>query len=206
MFDDNADAHQISAMSACLPYLVTRRPTTVASNSPPVKKFNYEQHLQFFTRNSRCFLASTIAAMLVVPLLLLGFRPATLPPLATRVASGTPRATRVVASSTAFIRPLADVGAEPLAATEVVEPLSAAKPLLLFLPGIDGTGLAGVSAQWPRLAPLFDIRALKITTSDRSTFDDLLSVVVEFVREEATSRKYAALGAASLILRTMHGR
>ena len=41
------------------------------------------------------------------------------------------------------------------------------RPLLLFLPGIDGAGLAGAS-QWPRLRAEFSIHALRIPPQDRT--------------------------------------
>ena len=44
-------------------------------------------------------------------------------------------------------------------------------PLLLFLPGIDGTGGAGAT-QWPRLAPLFECHAMSVSVDDRSSFSD----------------------------------
>ena len=50
------------------------------------------------------------------------------------------------------------------------------RPLLLFLPGIDGSGLAGAS-QWPRLRADFSIHALRISPEDRTSFDAQVNFV-----------------------------
>ena len=45
----------------------------------------------------------------------------------------------------------------------------ATKPLLLFLPGVDGTGLAGAT-QWPRLRE-FDVHAMRLPVERGPSFD-----------------------------------
>ena len=41
-------------------------------------------------------------------------------------------------------------------------------PVLLFLPGIDGSGRAGLT-QWPRLESNYEVHALSLTPDDRSS-------------------------------------
>ena len=53
-------------------------------------------------------------------------------------------------------------------------------PLLLFLPGIDGTGGAGAT-QWARLAPLYDVHSFCCSVDDRSTFDESVQACTEFL-------------------------
>ncbi len=48
-------------------------------------------------------------------------------------------------------------------------------PLMLYLPGIDGTGLAAYR-QFPSLAQRFDLCALYIPPSDRSSFLEIVSM------------------------------
>ena len=64
---------------------------------------------------------------------------------------------------------------------------SSKKPILLFLPGIDGTGLAGVAGQWPRLSPLFDIWSMRLEPEDRSSFDSLADLIITFIGQSAES-------------------
>jgi hypothetical protein len=49
-------------------------------------------------------------------------------------------------------------------------------PVMFYLPGIDGTGLAAYQ-QFPRLMAHFDLRCLVISPSDRSPFEELLANV-----------------------------
>lgn len=46
-------------------------------------------------------------------------------------------------------------------------------PLMVYLPGIDGTGLAA-SRQFPYLADAFDLHALSIPSQDRTPFETLV--------------------------------
>lgn len=50
-------------------------------------------------------------------------------------------------------------------------------PLLFYLPGIDGTGLAA-SRQFPTLATEFDLRALSIPGHDRTPFQELVKLTM----------------------------
>ena len=50
-------------------------------------------------------------------------------------------------------------------------------PMMLYIPGIDGTGLAA-SRQFPTLAEAFDLRALSIPAEDRSTFQQLVTRIM----------------------------
>lgn len=55
-------------------------------------------------------------------------------------------------------------------------PAAATLPLMFYMPGIDGTGLAAYR-QFPRLTRAFDLRCLIIPRTDRSTFEDLVDYV-----------------------------
>ena len=54
------------------------------------------------------------------------------------------------------------------------------KPLLLYLPGFDGTILAPF-VQFPSLGESFDVRGMKVGMDNRSTFDELKSIVLEYI-------------------------
>ncbi|KAK9819759.1 hypothetical protein WJX72_002051 [[Myrmecia] bisecta] len=56
-------------------------------------------------------------------------------------------------------------------------------PLMVYLPGIDGTGLAA-SRQFPYLVNAFDLRALSVPTHDRSTFQELVQIVEQYLEVE----------------------
>ncbi|KAK9272054.1 hypothetical protein L1049_002423 [Liquidambar formosana] len=56
-------------------------------------------------------------------------------------------------------------------------------PLLLFLPGVDGTGL-GLILHHQRLGKFFDIWCLHIPVKDRTPFSDLVKLVERMVRSE----------------------
>lgn len=55
-------------------------------------------------------------------------------------------------------------------------PAAATLPMMFYMPGIDGTGLAAYR-QFPRLTRAFDLRCLIIPRTDRSTFDELTDYV-----------------------------
>ena len=65
-------------------------------------------------------------------------------------------------------------------------------PLLIFLPGIDGTGGAGAT-QWPRLAPLFEVHSFAFSVDDRSTFSECVEACSSFL-EERPSRAALLVG------------
>ncbi|EFN58302.1 hypothetical protein CHLNCDRAFT_142297 [Chlorella variabilis] len=56
-------------------------------------------------------------------------------------------------------------------------------PLLLYLPGIDGTGLAA-SRQFPSLLTKFDMRTFVTPPQDRTPFPELVRLVADFLRAE----------------------
>ncbi|RXH89205.1 hypothetical protein DVH24_031562 [Malus domestica] len=56
-------------------------------------------------------------------------------------------------------------------------------PLLLFLPGIDGTGL-GLIRHHQKLGKIFDVWCLHIPAKDRTTFTDLVKLVERTVRSQ----------------------
>eukprot|EP00984_Skeletonema_dohrnii_P018029 scaffold8336_cov96-Skeletonema_dohrnii-CCMP3373.AAC.6 len=61
------------------------------------------------------------------------------------------------------------------------------KPLLLYIPGFDGTILAPF-LQFPSLGEEFDVRAMKIDNADRSTFVKLKERIVEYLLKECKGR------------------
>ena len=65
--------------------------------------------------------------------------------------------------------------------------------MLLFLPGIDGTGSAGAT-QWPRLASSFEVHALSFAPADRSSFGDVLSGCEAFLGDTAAGRGTLLVG------------
>jgi pimeloyl-ACP methyl ester carboxylesterase len=56
------------------------------------------------------------------------------------------------------------------------------KPLLLYLPGFDGTFLAPF-LQFPELDTIFDVRCMSVAMEDRSTFEELKESVLEYLRD-----------------------
>ena len=56
-------------------------------------------------------------------------------------------------------------------------------PLLLFLPGIDGTGGAGAT-QWPRVAPMYEVHSFSFGTEDRSSFTECVEACNAFLEKE----------------------
>jgi pimeloyl-ACP methyl ester carboxylesterase len=85
-------------------------------------------------------------------------------------------------NSVRFISPLLEYGYR----TTVDEHESGtlkAKPLLLYLPGFDGTYLSPF-LQFPELGTVFDVRCMTVSVEDRSTFDELKDLVLEYLRNE----------------------
>ncbi|KAK9838483.1 hypothetical protein WJX81_002279 [Elliptochloris bilobata] len=56
-------------------------------------------------------------------------------------------------------------------------------PLMVYLPGIDGTGLAA-SRQFPYLVEAFDLRALSVPGHDRTPFPDLVRLIIDYLATE----------------------
>ena len=74
----------------------------------------------------------------------------------------------------------------PIPPREAVEGrarLASELPLLFFLPGIDGVGLAA-ARQWPKLAPLFDLRVMAVPADDRTSLDGLVEIVAAAIEAE----------------------
>jgi len=81
-----------------------------------------------------------------------------------------------------FVSPLLEDGYPP-AVLEYEQQLLKNKPILLYLPGFDGTVLAPF-LQFPSLSECFDVRALKIDMDDRSTFEELKEAVLDYLMKE----------------------
>jgi len=88
-------------------------------------------------------------------------------------------------NTTRFASPLLEFGYLP-AVNEFEEGITSTKPLLLYIPGFDGTFLSAFF-QYPELHTEFEVRCLVSTMEDRSSFDDLKNVVLDFLVKEATS-------------------
>ncbi|MEM1369883.1 MAG: alpha/beta hydrolase [Cyanobacteria bacterium P01_H01_bin.15] len=56
-------------------------------------------------------------------------------------------------------------------------------PLLIFLPGLDGTGQL-LMKQIPELATIFDVRCLVIPSTDQSSWKSLVAETVSLIRKE----------------------
>ena len=82
-----------------------------------------------------------------------------------------------------FVSPLLEDGYPP-AVTEYQQQIrdkqSKRKPLLLYLPGFDGTLLAPF-IQFPSLGEVFDVRGMRVGMDNRSTFDELSSIVLDYI-------------------------
>ena len=83
-------------------------------------------------------------------------------------------------------------------------------PILLFLPGIDGSGRAGLT-QWPRLSSTFEVHALKMTPDDQTTFEGLIEGCRAFLSETSAHRGSLLVGestgavlALGVALKTSH--
>ena len=83
-----------------------------------------------------------------------------------------------------FVSPLLEYGFPP-AVTEYASGTYRDKPLLLYLPGFDGTFLCPF-LQFPELDTIFDVRCMTVGVEDRSTIDDLKEDVLAFIRKETT--------------------
>ena len=102
-----------------------------------------------------------------------GFRPQRTPTPRASIAEyiqadGVPRIEPVVAGSRSAVTASTD-------ATSTTQ-----KPVLIYLPGIEMSGYTW-SKQTERLSADFELRALRVPTSDRTTLDGLADVVVETI-------------------------
>jgi len=78
------------------------------------------------------------------------------------------------------------------------------KPLLLYLPGFDGTYLSPF-LQFPELGTAFDVRCMTVAVDDRSTYEALKRKVLEYLARETTSENEnnddAATAPATTVIR-----
>jgi pimeloyl-ACP methyl ester carboxylesterase len=97
----------------------------------------------------------------------------------------------------AFVSPLLDEG-YPRVVEEHETGAILEKPLLLYLPGFDGTWVAPF-LQFPELSTVFDVRCMTVGMSDRSTFEELKDNVIDFIytetqlRNDTTAEKNATI-------------
>lgn len=81
-----------------------------------------------------------------------------------------------------FVSPLLLYGYRPTVDEYENQTLSS-KPLLIYLPGFDGTYLSPF-LQFPELHTLFDIRCMTVGMDDRSTIDELQYDVMQYIQHE----------------------
>jgi hypothetical protein len=81
-----------------------------------------------------------------------------------------------------FVAPLLEYGYLPAIEDYESRALSN-KPLLLYLPGFDGTFISPF-LQLPELSTIFDVRCMTIATGDRSTLEELQNDVVQYLEKE----------------------
>lgn len=116
---------------------------------------------------------------------------ATAPPSLSLAASHPTSTTVKVTTSSnyvQFVSPLLEDGYPPAVLYHESQQYHKLKPILLYLPGIDGTILAPF-LQFPSLGEEFDVRAMKINSDDRSTFTELKGAIVEYLLRECKARK-----------------
>ena len=99
-------------------------------------------------------------------------------------------AATALASATAprWFAPLVEFG--PL---EERMPPPASLPLLLVLPGLDGSGITAMS-QYPELSLDYEVRAMATPPNDRSSYDELVTMVSTEARAAAASREVFVMG------------
>jgi pimeloyl-ACP methyl ester carboxylesterase len=81
-----------------------------------------------------------------------------------------------------FVSPLLEYGYLPTVEEYEANTLSE-KPLLIYLPGFDGTYICPF-LQFPELGEDFDVRCMTVSMRDRSTFDELKQAVLDFLVQE----------------------
>ena len=84
-----------------------------------------------------------------------------------------------------FASPLLEFGYPP-AVQEFQQGNSSQKPLLLYIPGFDGTYLSAFF-QYPELHTLFEVKALITAMDDRSTFDEIKRTILDFLAAETSA-------------------
>lgn len=103
------------------------------------------------------------------------------------VQDSTPRLHRVQ-----FAAPLLDYG-HPPAVKEFQNGTISEKPILLYLPGFDGTYICPF-IQYPELGTEFEVWCMTIGMNDRTTFDELKLIVLDFIEK---------LGSEEIVARTL---
>lgn len=81
-----------------------------------------------------------------------------------------------------FMAPLLEYGYLP-AVEEYENQTLSKKPLLLYLPGFDGSFLSPF-LQFPELHTIFDVRCMTVAMNDRSTLDELKNDVLQYIENE----------------------
>ena len=114
-------------------------------------------------------------------------------PMTTTTTAITTTARRMSTSSTTtttgrkrdirFSSPLLEEG-YPETVEEYCNGTLAEKPLLVYLPGFDGTWMSPF-LQFPELGTVFDVRCLTISMEDRSTYQELKEDVLDYIRTTA---------------------
>ena len=83
-----------------------------------------------------------------------------------------------------FVSPLLDYGYPP--AVQDLEQHSSEKPILLYLPGFDGTYICPF-IQFPELNTEFEVWCMTVPMKDRSSFEDLKACVLNFIETDLSS-------------------
>ena len=102
----------------------------------------------------------------------------------------------VALHAVSFVSPLLESGYPPavLEAEQCRElGISNPKPLLLYLPGFDGT-LVAPFLQFPELGTIFEVRGMQVPMDDRSTFQQLRDTVIEHLASEGPDRPVYLMG------------
>ena len=94
-----------------------------------------------------------------------------------------------------FASPLLDFGYPPTVEEYESNTLKD-KPLLLYLPGFDGTYICPF-LQFPELGVDFDVKCMTISMSDRSTFDEIKFDVINYIKEQLQEEEDADVGSSS---------
>ena len=76
-------------------------------------------------------------------------------------------------------------------------PRTAAKPLLLVLPGLDGSGITAWT-QFPELALDYELRAMQIPADDRTSYEALVDLVAKEVNDEKDNNRDVLLFGESM--------
>lgn len=103
-----------------------------------------------------------------------------------------------------FTSPLLEYGYPP-AVLEYESGALQKKPLLLYLPGFDGTFLSPF-LQFPELHTIFDVRCMEVAIEDRSTVDELKACVLGFIRQQTVGTTMDESETDTVSMNTTHAR